>query len=242
MKDPCKCRMKCYNEVSEIERKTVHRNYWIMTYKQRRTWLLKNIMEVDTKRRRKNNEEGNYRKTCTRNYYFDKKRICKVMFSNTLGYSNDKFISCALRANIAESIRGKHDHSYHSIQEEDDLFMQQHIESFEPGIAHYRRAHAPHCLYLDPSLTITDLYDDYKKTCEKDSRKTLSLSSYQRKLKKLNISFAKLGHEQCEPCLKHEEHDCVWYSEKNSCQCCKKNSCDCCRKFNSLFMVNPFKK
>ena len=167
------------------------------------------------------------------------------MFINTLGYTNDKFITYALQSKIAESTRGKHDHFYHSVTESDDLYMQDHIETFEPGIAHYRRAHAPHCLYVDPSLTIIDMYEDYKKETVKDGRKTLSMSSYQRKLKKLNISFAKLGHKQCQPCLKFEEHRCVWYEMENSCECCNKketSDCECCKKLKSQFMNNPFKK
>lgn len=73
----------------------------------------------------------------------------------TLGYNNDKFIIAAMKGPVANS--------YHSITETDDAFMEAHINSFEPGISHYRRSHAPHVLYVDPDLTISDMYDNYKK-------------------------------------------------------------------------------
>ena len=77
--------------------------------------------------------------------------VCKVVFMNTLGYKNDKFITVALTGAVAESVHGKHDHSYHSLTEEDDKFMEEHM-SFQPGISHYLREHAPIVcmLTLDP--------------------------------------------------------------------------------------------
>ena len=95
-------------------------------------------------------------------------------------------------------------------------------------------------LYVDPSLTITDMYEAYGKVCEKAERKVLSLSSYTRKLNKMNISFAKLGHEQCETCLKHEVHGCVASSEHIACKCCKRSKtmqCGCCRRFLSAWTI-----
>ena len=53
------------------------------------------------------------------------------------------------------------------------------------------------------------MYGSYEKLCEKENVKALSLSSYSRKLKSMNISFAKLGHEECEICLGYEEHPCA---------------------------------
>ena len=49
--------------------------------------------------------------------------------------------------------------------------------SFQPGISHDRSEHAPHCLYVDPSLTATDMYESYKKACEKRGVKEKSAST-----------------------------------------------------------------
>ena len=89
------------------------------------------------------------------------------MFMSTLGYRSDKFIECAMKATIAADERGKHNHSYHMLKPMDEEFMEQHILTFQPGISHYRREHAPHCLYVDSSLTIHDMYESYIKACQK---------------------------------------------------------------------------
>ena len=99
--------------------------------------------------------------------------------------------------------------------------MQEHVNTFEPGISHYKREHAPHRLYVHPSLSICDMYASYKKHCAEKEEKALSLSSYIRKIKSMNISFAKLGHEECEICIKHEEHKCIATESQNVlCECC----------------------
>ena len=102
------------------------------------------------------------------------------MFTNTLGYAADKFLTVALTSDDTDCRKGKHDHSYHRVSNKDKKFMEDHINSYEPGISHYRRKHAPHVLYVDPSLTIIDMYDENKKKCELKDHKVLSLSTYTR--------------------------------------------------------------
>ena len=138
----------------------------------------------------------------------------------SLGYSTDRFLTIALSSSVTEDRRGSHDHSYHTISEQSDLFMQEHVNTFEPGISHYRLEHVPHRLYVDPLLLICDMYESYKKHCAEKEEKALSLSSYSRKIKSTNISFAKLGHEECEICIKHEEHKCTATESQNVlCEC-----------------------
>ena len=36
----------------------------------------------------------------------------------------------------------------------------------------------------------------------------------------MNISFAKLGHEECEVCIKYDEHSCLSDSIEAKCDCC----------------------
>ena len=99
------------------------------------------------------------------------------MFMNTLGYTADKFLTVALTLNGTDCRKGKHDHSCHRVSDKDEKFMEDHINSYEPGISHYCRKHAPHVLYVDPSLTIIDMCDAYKKKCELKDHKVLSLST-----------------------------------------------------------------
>ena len=182
------------------------------------------------------NGQGEYKKRFSRKYHLDSGndnlvQVCKKMFMATLGYTSDKFITVALSSKKTTNQKGKHDHAYHTLPEADDKLMEDHIQMYEPGISHYRREHAPHVLYVDPSLTVVDMYASYVEYAKKRGMKPSSDSTYRRKLKTLNISFAKLGHEQCESCLKYEEHKCL-SDNVRSCRCCEKGKrCECCKLF-----------
>ena len=73
-------------------------------------------------------------------------------------------------------------------------------------MSHYRSPHAPFRKYVDPSLTIADMYKHYKSKCSTSHVRCVSLAKYKSKKKTMNISFAKLGHEACESCTKNELH------------------------------------
>ena len=60
----------------------------------------------------------------------------------------------------------------------------------------------------------------YKKKYKLKDHKVLSLSSYTRKIKSMNISFAKLGHKECEVCIKYDEHSCLSNSIETKCAYC----------------------
>ena len=132
------------------------------------------------------------------------------MFLNTIGHHSDKIITAALITTTdigtnCGDLRGKHPKK-HGITEEQRAFMKRHIRSFKPQISHYGRAHAPNRLYLPCVLTITEMYVDYVEECKKDEQRCLSYVSYTRELKSQNISFAKLGNEECEICDEHQLH------------------------------------
>ena len=172
------------------------------------------------------------------------------MFMNTLGYPAGKFLTVPLTSNDTDCRKGKHDHSYHQVSDKDEKFMEDHINSYEPGISHYHRKHAPHVLYTDPSVIIIDMYDAYKKKCELKDHKVLSLSTCTRNFKSINISFAKLGHEECDVCIKYDEHSCLSVSIETKCACCssvnqqKKGKMNVCVVENTLKLrrKSAFKK
>ncbi|KAG5880621.1 hypothetical protein JTB14_020654 [Gonioctena quinquepunctata] len=72
-----------------------------------------------------------------------------------------------------------------------------HIESFNPSISHYRREHAPDRRYLPEDINIKFMWNDYN---NKNKNDQCSYDVYRNVLKNMNISFTKLGHEQCETC------------------------------------------
>jgi len=133
--------------------------------------------------------------------------ICKNMFMATLGYTSDKSITTAL-TNVNEfsvsapDMHGKHPLT-HRLTEAQKDDARNHISSFHPQISHYRREHAPNRLYLPPELSVVDMYKDYSESCQEPP---ISYVSYGRQVRDMNISFAKLGDEECETCESHKMH------------------------------------
>ncbi|KAF0695234.1 Uncharacterized protein FWK35_00038743, partial [Aphis craccivora] len=85
--------------------------------------------------------------------------------------------------------------------------VENHIESFNPTISHYRREHAPNVRYLPSDVTINFMHQNFlEKYPEPDF--FISYAYYRDQVKKKNISFTQLGHEECEVCesLKIHEH------------------------------------
>ena len=77
------------------------------------------------------------------------------------------------------------------------------MESCNRSISHYRRKHAPLRRYLPAELNAHLLY---KYFCEMYPDIKVTYKTYWMQVKSLNISFAKLGLEQCETCLIYDVH------------------------------------
>ena len=108
---------------------------------------------------------------------------------------------------VQDSKRGKHTPA----NKKDTELIKEHITSFHPCISHYRRAHAPHRLYLPSDITVKMMYDDFK---VKHPNFHCCYQTYRKVVVSMNISFTKLGEEQCETCLSFEmnkhSHDHKW--------------------------------
>ena len=87
-----------------------------------------------------------------------------------------------------------------------------HIHSYHPTVSHYRRKHAPLRKYLPCGLSVAKLYANF---IDKNPDLKLSYEKFRLIFKTLNISFAKLGEEECEECKEFENHVCPKMNEKN---------------------------
>ncbi|CAM4572758.1 unnamed protein product [Leuciscus chuanchicus] len=67
--------------------------------------------------------------------------------------------------------------------------------------SHYRREHAPFRRYLPSDVTVKLMFADF---IEKGNR--CSYETYRKTVKSKNISFTKLGEEECECCLLQDQH------------------------------------
>jgi len=86
----------------------------------------------------------------------------------------------------------------------DETIITDHINSFNPQISHYRREHAPRRRYLPPEVTIKSMFADFLLK----HPGFCSYDKYRKVVQKLNISFCKLGEEECEFCLINASHKC----------------------------------
>ena len=69
--------------------------------------------------------------------------------------------------------------------------IEAHITSFKPQVSHYKLENSPHRRYLEPHLTITDMWKDYNSTHE-----SISYISYQRVSR----------NDECDYCATRKDH------------------------------------
>ncbi|KAL0883582.1 hypothetical protein ABMA27_015733 [Loxostege sticticalis] len=156
-----------------------------------------------------------------------KVNVCKIFFLETLGYNkkNDKSVRHALNSIMNEIPVDKRGTNPNP-KKLDDQKIIAHINSFNPFISHYRREHAPNRKYIPSDITVTKMYQDFcqqERMNSRDISEHISYDYYRKIVKKLNISFTKLGHEECEVCEIYYIHN-PEYKEKShrNCNECKK--------------------
>lgn len=129
--------------------------------------------------------------------------VCKTFFLASLGRSpkNDGIIHHTLNSNDdAKFIAKEHGLSAktsNSAKNVDTQEVDAHIRSYNPTVSHFRRPHAPHRLYLASELTIAEMFAQYMET---RADNPVSYEFYRKRVSANNISFTKLGCEQCEYC------------------------------------------
>ena len=145
-----------------------------MDYDSQHLWLFGKITLHETKCRRKSTDKDKIRRKCSQSYTLAKNNVnnisvCKEYFLSTLGYKSDKVLTCLYSNNSPSKIapqkdrRGKHAPA-HKTLDDTKLLIKSHIESFNPAISHYRRAHAPLRRYLPPELNLKLMYNNFKET------------------------------------------------------------------------------
>ena len=125
------------------------------------------------------------------------------MFLNTLGYTSDKVVTSLADPSCigvtSKDQRGKHVPK-HALSNEKKQSTQEHIFKYNPQISHYRRVHAPNRLSLPSQLTIVEMHKDYVNHCSAINESAVSYATYCWVVSENNISFARLGDEECEIC------------------------------------------
>ncbi|XP_050308053.1 uncharacterized protein LOC126744593 [Anthonomus grandis grandis] len=125
-----------------------------------------------------------------------------------MGFNNkvDKCLRTVLKITPNGSLQATSDRrgSHSATNKIDRTSIINHINSFEPSISHYRRVHAPNRKYLPTDLNIRMMYNNFK---IKELNIVCSYELYRKTLQSMNISFLKLGHEECFICEKYFLHE-----------------------------------
>jgi len=201
---PCSCRRECINKLGE--------QFWTMNYNSRKTWINQRVTRRETKSHQSRCDVKR-RRTETREYtlrdrHGDVQTVCKEFFMRTLGYMHDSFLTAICRstergdATPPPDKRGRHEPS-NKLTTEARSLIEKHIESYCPSVPHYRREHAPNRRYLAPELNVTIMFNDFK---EKHPTCTCGIDTYRKTVAAKNISFVKLGQEECDVCLAYSNH------------------------------------
>ncbi|KAJ8049568.1 hypothetical protein HOLleu_02356 [Holothuria leucospilota] len=194
-----------------------------MEYNARRAWIHANV-KVVTKKRPRTTVKGVYERNNSRFFKVSTEAneeivVCRCFFLSTLGYSSDKVITVALGSVKPGKLvpqsdqRGKHP-PVHKMSEEHWPVIQKHINSFHPAASHYRREHAPLRKYLQPELSIKEMYADF---AQRHPQIPACYETYRKVVRDMNISFVKLG-EEFEDCLVYEKHE---HDDGENCNTCR---------------------
>lgn len=224
LKDPCNiltCKKKCTSYITEEQRKEIHDKYVNLNFEAKGLFIK---CSIDTKAVQRRKVTSNEKRTITYKYYMNasnlqKTEVCKTFFLTTLGYeaNNDSKIKSVMKKDVdkQKNLRG----SYERVEKIDKEIIKDHIKQFNPSVSHYRREHAPNRLYLPSDLSVTAMH---KQFLEQNPEAKISLESYRLVVKKdMNISFAHLGHEECETCAIFEIHDTNHKDNPdNTCEIC----------------------
>lgn len=238
---PNTCKFQCWTKISSEIRNAVNQEYYVSNKNEKKAFIASHIRRSPVKRRSKYSLESNLdeNKFFRNNnfYYFlpDNSKsliqVCKKIFFTTLGlktnntnaFRNTLYNLNEITLKPGPETAGGVSHSREKVEKRDST-IKNHIESFHPEISHYRREHAPNKRYLPRELSISFMYEDY---LSKHPELKCSYEKYRSMLTDtMKISFAKLGHEECEECEAFNLHNPA--HTKNNIE----DSCSTCQNWN----------
>ena len=193
---PCKesCSKRCITNFSSDDRALINSRFWKLSFTERRQWLAAYINQVDVKNKTSQEKSGG--RLSSREYLLPLKDdknviVCKSMFLSTLCLKSDGMITEMVRAQrqsydgaIApvEDRRGSHLPSNKC----DAEVIRLHINSYNPAISHYKRKNAPYKRYLNPELSIKEMYKNFSENKENNK---ICYKIYCNVFKSENIGF-----------------------------------------------------
>lgn len=211
---PCSCRMKCFEKFSSENREIIFNNYYNLPRESQQQFIASSVIETDKKVQRvRKNKEVESRRKYSRLYFLSKGseniKVCQLMFLNTLSVTLKQVRNTVEKKRSTNSgmckvdNRGKHG-NHKKINENDKEMIRNHIKMFPAVESHYSRAHSEKT-YLNPDLSISQMYRLYVSYC-KDLEIVALKEAIYRKIfvEEFNMSFKKPNNDTCQQCDKYE--------------------------------------
>lgn len=219
VKLPCtKCVKNCPKNIDAQRQNEINSQFWEMSNTDQRTFLFGCIKKCPKGRKttQRDSRRENSFKYFLKDVYGLDISVCKTFLLATLGFhpSNDSLLK-SVRSTESTAILPRIDKRGHHPNpvKIDRSLIGEHIKSFRPVISHYRREHAPNKLYLPADISATLMYKDFK---EKNANLKMSYELYRKEIRLMNISFARLGNEECFECEKFNLHSNSSIHHKNN--------------------------
>lgn len=205
-----KCKSKCSTEFTFEERKLIFDKFWESgNLEIQRQFVHNHMKTVEPKYRYL--REGTSRKNYNRAFYltrnYEKTRVCKLFFMNTLAIS-DTFIRTVIKKQSETGVhltdnRGKHD-NHKTLDSELTDGVKAHINSIPRIESHYCRARSTR-EYIEGGLTVAALHRHYVDKCKSEGAPNVSYQVYYNIfMHDFNLSFWQPKKDQCEDCMAYQ--------------------------------------
>ena len=194
----CNCRKKCNEKISIEQRKDCFNKFWNTGDYNIQTSLLCNMVQQREVSRHRGND--NSKRSYSRVYIFNETEVCRDFFCQTLRISM-KRVNTALekhRSGLSFLDQRKNNGGHNKITDRQTQDVMEHIGKFPKYVSHYNRNNT-NLKYLPPDLTVSKMYDLYKK--EYDN--IVSFSKYKDIfLRNFNLRRKRIKKDTCNICDK----------------------------------------
>ncbi|KAJ8685237.1 hypothetical protein QAD02_021030 [Eretmocerus hayati] len=211
MGDSCNCSHKCWQKISDEQRKKVHSEFWTIPFQSRKyDFIQRYVVETN----KKSKQDKLTRRFLSRCYYLpdennEKIQVCQEMFLNTLDVSVS-IVRTTLgkmreRSAVLEDERGKAPKISMRSNPEKLSSARDHINSFPRVESHYTRKDSSK-EYLEEGLSIKAMYGLCKEWAEDNQRPIASEHQYTKIFsEEFNIGFFVPKKDQCDICVGYKQ-------------------------------------
>lgn len=207
--EDCHCKNQCQSKVPEQERRLAFERFWkIGDFKGQNAFICGLVHTSKPKCHRPRDHSRN-EKHATNSYFVQISSntvdVCKKYFLATYQISDGRLqraLKKRLSTSPGEDLRGKHP-PINKTPLEAREHVQNHIRSFPSYESHYTRTHNPNRKYLNPELSIRQMYSLYIESCNTCDPKVKPVSeSMYRKIfhEDFNLHFHAPLKDTCVKC------------------------------------------